>query len=93
MINRYKILNGQKYFYSEIFQNYLVFVPAKKHMKYFSGTTRISLPKFNEMSEENTENVTKTDSSFALTFHDHHLLPEISFNGHCYINNNNSFYP
>ena len=40
------------------------------------------------MSEENIENITKTDSNFALAFVDHHVLPDINFNGHCLINNN-----
>ena len=31
LINRYKILNAAKHFSSGIFQNYLVFIPAKKH--------------------------------------------------------------
>ena len=39
------------------------------------------------MSEENIENITKSDSNFAPTFADHHLLPDINFNGHCLINN------
>ena len=39
------------------------------------------------MSEENIENITKSDSTFAPTFLDHHLLPDINFNGHCLINN------
>ena len=30
LINKFNILNGAKYFSSEIFQNYLVFKPAKK---------------------------------------------------------------
>ena len=37
------------------------------------------------MSEENIENKTKSDSNFAPTFVDHHLLPDINFNGHCLI--------
>ena len=41
LINRYSILNGAKYFYSGILQNYLIFIPAKKYIKCFSGTTRI----------------------------------------------------
>ena len=102
LINRYKILNDAKYFYSGIFQNYLLFVPAKKYIKYFSSTTRITLWKSNGMSEENTENVTKSDSSFAPTFGDHHVLPGITFNGNFNSliynnnnnnNNNNNFYP
>ena len=39
------------------------------------------------MSEENIENITKSDSNFAPTFLDHHLLPDIRFNGHCLIKN------
>ena len=31
LINKFNILNGAKYFSSEIFQNYLVFILAKKH--------------------------------------------------------------
>ena len=87
MINKFSILNGAKYFSSGIFQNYLVFMPAKKYIKYFSGTTRINSWKYNGMSEENIENITKSDSNFAPTFVDHHVLPDINFNGHCLINN------
>ena len=39
------------------------------------------------MSEENTEHITKSDSNFAPAFVDHHLLPDINFNGHCLTNN------
>ena len=39
------------------------------------------------MSEESIENTTKSASNFALTLADHHLLPDISFNGHCLANN------
>ena len=39
--NKFSILNGAKYFSSGIFQNYLVFIPVKKYIKYFSGTSRI----------------------------------------------------
>ena len=34
------------------------------------------------MSEENNENMTKSDSNFAATFVDHHVSPEINFHGH-----------
>ena len=87
MINKFSILNGAKYFSSGIFQNYLVFIPANKYIKYFSGTTRIGLWKSNGMPEGNIENITKSDSSFAPTFADHHVLPDINFNGHCLIDN------
>ena len=73
LINKFSILNGAKYFSSGIFQNYLVFMPAKKYIKYFSGTTRINSWKYNGMSEENIENITKSDSNFAPTFVDHHV--------------------
>ena len=39
------------------------------------------------MSEENIENITKSDINYAPTFVDHHLLPDINFNGHYLINN------
>ena len=59
LINKFSILNGAKYFFAGIFQNYLVFMPAKKHLKYFSSTTHIDLWKSNGMSEENIKNITK----------------------------------
>ena len=40
------------------------------------------------MSEENIENITKSYSHFSPTFVDHHVLPNINFNGHSLINNN-----
>ena len=88
MIGKFSILNGAKYFSSGIFQNYLVFIPANKYVKYFTGTTWIELWKSNEMSEESIENITKSDSNFAPTFVDHHVLPDINYNGHCLIKNN-----
>ena len=33
--DKFSILNGRKYFYSGIFQNYVVFVTAKKYIKYW----------------------------------------------------------
>ena len=39
------------------------------------------------MSEENIENITRSNSNFVPTFADHHLLLDIIFNGHCLINN------
>ena len=39
------------------------------------------------MSEERIENVTKSDSNFAPTFIDHHLLLDMNFNGHCLMKN------
>ena len=39
------------------------------------------------MSEEDLENIIKSDCNFATTFYDHHLLPDINFNEHCLIKN------
>ena len=36
--------------------------------KYFSGSTRINSWKSNSMSEENIENITKSESNFAQTY-------------------------
>ena len=47
LINKFSILNGAKYFSSGMFQNYLVFIPVKKYLKYFSGTTWIDSWKSN----------------------------------------------
>ena len=87
MINKFSIFNGAKYFSSGIFQSHLVFIPAKKYIKYFSGTTWIQSWKSTGMSEENIETMTKSDSNFAPTFVDHHLLPDINFNEPCLIKN------
>ena len=48
------------YFSSRIFQNYSVFIPAIKHIKYFHGITPIYLRNSNWMSKESTENITKS---------------------------------
>ena len=83
LINKCSIFNEAKYFSSGIFQNYLVFIPANKCIRYFTGTIRIESLKSNRMSEESIENITKSDSNFAPTFVDHHLLRDMNFNGHC----------
>ena len=88
MIDKFSILNGAKYFSSGIFQNYLVFIPANKYVKYFNGTTQSELWKYKGMSKESIENITKSDSNFAPSFDDHHVLPDINFNGHCLIKDN-----
>ena len=64
-----------------------MFIPAKKYIKYFSGNTPIDSWKASGMSEESIENITKSDINFSRTFVDHHLLPDISFNGNFLINN------
>ena len=87
LINKFSILNRAKYFSFRIFQNYLIFVPAEKYIKYFSGTTQVESWKSNGMSEESIVNITKSDSSFTPIFVDRHLLLDINFNGHCLIKN------
>ena len=57
-------------------------MPAKKYIKYFTGTTQFESWKSNGISQENIENITKSDSNFAPTFVDHHLLPDMNLNGH-----------
>ena len=86
MISKFSDFNGAKYFFSGIFQNYLVFIPDKK-IKYFSGTDRIDSWKSNEISEENIENIIKSNKNFGPTFANHHVLPGINFNRQCLINN------
>ena len=88
MINKFRIFNGAKYFSSVIFQNCLVFIPAKNCIKYFNGTTQIELWKSNGNSEEMIENISKSGSNFAPTFIDHHFLLDLNFNKHCLIKNN-----
>ena len=39
-------------------------MPAKKYIKYFIGTTEIDSWKSNGMSEENIENITKSERIF-----------------------------
>ena len=34
------------------------------------------------------ENRTKSDSDFATSFVDHHLIPDMTFNGHCLTKDN-----
>ena len=79
LIDKFSILNGAKYFSLGIFPNYLVLIPAIKHIKYFHGTTQIYSWKSNGMSEESIENITKSDSNFAPTFVNHHLFPDPNF--------------
>ena len=62
-------------------------MPAKKYIKYFSGTTQIDSWKSNGILEGNIENINKSDSNLAPKFVDHHSLPDINFNEHCLISN------
>ena len=42
-IDKFSILNGVKYFSLRIFQIFLVFIPNKKYIKYFSSTTCVEV--------------------------------------------------
>ena len=68
LISKLSILNGAKFLSSGIFQNYLVFIPARKYIKYFSGTIRIDFWKSNQISKEKLDNITKSDSNFCTNF-------------------------
>ena len=86
LIDKFSILNEVKYFSLEIFQNYLAFIPAKKYIEYFSGTTRIISWKSNGMSQENNGYIAKSESNSTPVFVDHPLLTDRNFNGHSLIN-------
>ena len=49
VIEKLVFLMEQIIFFLEIFQNFLVFIPAKKCIKYFSGNTRVHSRKSNGM--------------------------------------------
>ena len=87
LIDKFSILNVAKYFFWGIFQNYLVFIPAKKYIKYFTDITRMESWKSNGISEESIQYINKSNSNFALTFADHNLFPDMNFNGHHLIKN------
>ena len=65
---------AQNIFLQEYFKNFYYIYLLKKYIKYFSGTTQINLWKSNGMSDKNIENITKTDSTFATIFVNHHVL-------------------
>ena len=90
-MNKFSILNRVRHFSSRIFQNYFLFIPAIKQIKYFYDLTQIYLWKCNGLSEESIENITEWDSNFAPTFVYHHSLPEINFNEHYLMKYNISF--
>ena len=85
LIDKFGIINGANYFSLGIFQNYLLFIPAKKYLKYFISTTLVESWKSNGMWEERLKNITKSDSNFTPTIANHHLLPDMNFDGHCLI--------
>ena len=66
LINKFSILERGKHFSSSVFQNYLVLMPSKKCIKYFSGTTRIDPWKSNGMSK-----ILKILLNQTVTLHQH----------------------
>ena len=45
-----------------------------------------------ECQKKIIKNITKSESNFVLTIVNHHVLPDIDFNGNCLINNNISIH-
>ena len=88
LINKFSIVNGAKFLSLGIFQNYLVFIPTKRYIKHYSGTTRIESWKPNRMADESSENITKSNSNFAPVFVGHISLPDMNINGYCFRKNN-----
>ena len=68
-----------------MFQYYLVFIPAKKYIKYFSNTTWIDSQKSNVLFNNLQSNVRRKYWKYcynsAPTFVDHHVLSDINFYG------------
>ena len=87
LINQISIFNGVKYFTSGIFQNYLVFIPAKKYISLLNMLVALHGLISGKNVRKNIKDITKSDSNFAPTFVDHHLLWDIYFNEPCLINN------
>ena len=80
MINKFSILNGAKYFSSGIFQNYLVFIPAKNTLNILVVLLGFIRGNLMECQKENIENIAKSDNNFASTFVDHNVLQDKNFN-------------
>ena len=83
LIDGHKILNGTKYFPSRIFQNHLVFMPAKNSL----NILMVLLEFIRENLMECHKKVLKV---FAPTFDNHCILVDVNFNGHCLIKNKTS---
>ena len=89
LINGYKTLNGIRYFSSGTLQNHLIYFLCKKYFTFFNNISKVLSWKTIGLSEESIENISATDSNFASTLINYYPLPDIKFNGHCLINNNN----
>ena len=91
MINKFSVVNGGKYSSSRIFQNYLVFIPAKNTLDISVALLGLNCGNLMECQEKIFENINKSDSNFASFItsrkFDLHLLPDVNFNGNCLIKN------
>ena len=90
LINEYKILDGARYFFSGILQNYLMFLSNKKYFRFFTNISQVLLWKSKEFLKESIENIATSDNSFGPTLINYYPLPDIKIDGHCLINKNNT---
>ena len=88
LINGFKIFNRARCFSSRTLQNYIIYFSNKKYFWFFANTSKLSSWKYIAFSEESIENITTSDSNFAPTLINYYTLPDIKFNGHCWINSN-----
>ena len=90
LINEYKILDGARYFFPGILQNYLMFLSNKKYFRFFTNISQVLLWKSKEFLKESIENIATSDNSFGPTLINYYPLPDIKIDGHCLINKNNT---
>ena len=83
-----RFLMTQNIFLQEYFKIIQYLYQVKNTLKHFNGTTQIYSRKYNEISEETIEIITKSNSLFVPIFVNHYILPDVSFNGYCLINKN-----
>ena len=77
-------------FSSEILRNYLIFIPTKKYLRFFTNASKVYSWKSKGFSEEvSIEDITTLDGKFAPTLIDYYY-PLVKFNGHCLVSNTNS---
>ena len=67
--DKYRILNGAKYFFSDVLQNYLIYISANKYIEFFSGTLEIYSWNTTGISKENNENPPGVKPKFCYNFH------------------------
>ena len=82
------------YFYSNVLQNYLVFISANKYIKFFSGTREIySWKSKGILEKKNTKNSSRSYKTFTPTLINCYALPDAQFNGEkhfCFLKSNKS---